>query len=198
VLTAFDVIPAEAEMMTFGEAGEEFYDYPNAYRAGEAGGWGFALEEFGGDHDAQLRELPAGGGRSRWSASRPVCPFSPTSRTASRPATSSRCPPTTGSVPKRTASARRCAGSGWTRTDRVDLDLISPSIAALDLVTELFGVRLDAATARGPLLTGRVEPDLSWTDDDYVPPPILPMPPIIVMLDDNPGEPPPGGVSVVP
>ena len=78
----------------------------------------------------------------------------------------------------------------------VDLDLISPAIAALDLVTELFGVRLDAATARGPLLTGRVEPDLSWMDDDYVPQPIRPMPPIVQVFLDDPGAPPPGGTSV--
>ena len=47
----------------------------------------------------------------------------------------------------------------------------------------------------GPSLTGRVEPDLSWMDDDYVPPPIRPMPPVIVMRDDAPGGPPNGALA---
>jgi hypothetical protein len=72
----------------------------------------------------------------------------------------------------------------------VDLDRIDPAIAALDLVTELFGVRLDAEALRGPLLTGRVEPDMSWMDDDYVPPPITPMPTLtVVALDAFDGTP---------
>ena len=72
MLTAFGVDPAAAEMMTFDEAADEFFDYPDVYRVGETGGWGFAFEEFGGDaHEAQLRELSAGAGRSRCSASRP-------------------------------------------------------------------------------------------------------------------------------
>jgi Family of unknown function (DUF6461) len=181
VIAAFGIDPAEAEVMPFDEALEEYDEYPDVYRTGETGGWGFADGLVIVDHDEQLRRLSAGGravsvlrlasgpsGFAYFEDGERTCSFEPlfpahrTGRDADR----------------FVAEMRRV---GLDPDGEVDLDRVVPAIAALDLVTELFGVRLDAETLRGPLLTGRVEPDLSWMDDDYVSPPIPPMPIITVV-----------------
>ncbi|WP_214401002.1 DUF6461 domain-containing protein [Pseudonocardia lacus] len=166
VLTTFDVDAATAEPMTFHDAGAAFFDQPNVYRVGEADGWGFAFEEFGGDHDAQLRALSTGGravsvfrvesgltGFRHFRDGASTCSFDPLEP-------SRRIGP---DADRFLAAMRRVA---LDPDVPVDLDHVSPAVAALDLVTELSGVRLDAAVARGPLLTGQAEPELSWMGDD--------------------------------
>jgi hypothetical protein len=190
VIAAFGIEPAAAEMMTLDEAQEEYYDYPDVYRTGATGGWGFVDGLMIADHDAQLRRLSTGGravsvfevatgvtGFSYFEDGEQTCSFEPLfpTRRAGRDA-------------DRFLAEMRTVGLD-PETEGGD-DRVAPWLAALELVTELTGVRLDAATMRGPLLTGRVEPDLSWMDDDYVPPPLhLGLPPIRVIEWSAPDQP---------
>lgn len=47
---------------------------------------------------------------------------------------------------------------------RPDLALIAPAVAALDLVSDLFGVRLDRRPSRACCSPARVEPGMAWPE----------------------------------
>jgi hypothetical protein len=150
VLGAFGA--AGAEPLTKRGAVDEF-GFDRVVRVGEAGGWGFAVEEFGGDHRRQLRVLSAGGRavsvtrvESADSSFEYVedgveaCVFEPLFPGRRR-----------GRDADRFLDEMRLVGLD--PAGGIDLDRFSPAVAALDLVTELFGIRLDAAAVAGPLLT---------------------------------------------
>lgn len=164
VLAAFGADPADAEALTREATAEEFGVDPGTYRVGETGGWAFVVEEFGGDHDAVLQTLSAGsravsvsrtesatsvfeyyedGERTMWFE--PLIPSRRTGRDADR----------------FVEAMRRV---GLDPDSRPNLALIAPAVAAFDLVTDLFGVRLDRETAEGVLLTGAVEPGMAWLE----------------------------------
>jgi hypothetical protein len=164
VLAAFGVDPADAEHLTREATAEEFGVDPGLYRVGDAAGWGFALEEFGGDHAEQLRTLSTGGravsvckvesGMSvfeYYEDGERVCWFEPLAPDRRR-----------GPDPDRFVAALRRVGLDPDRGP--NLALTAPAVAALDLVTDLFGIRLDRETAEGVLLTGAVEPDMAWLE----------------------------------
>lgn len=167
MLAAFGVDESAAESMTAREAGEEFgFDYP-VVRAGRVGDWGFAFEELGragSDPDA-LKTLSAGGrvisvfrtgnAVSRFTYLREgvvICAFDP-----SFPLDRD------GAEPDLLREAMRSVG--------LDPDAApvasgaDPVIAALELLTLAFDLRLDGDIVDGPLATGEVEPDSSWLDD---------------------------------
>jgi hypothetical protein len=164
VLAAFGVDPGDAEPLSREATEEEFGADPGLYRAGEAGGWGFLIEEFGGEHAEQLRALSTGARAASvcrvesgisvfeyFEDGELTCWFEPLvpSRRTGRDA-------------DRFADAMRRVGLD--PDSRPNLALIAPAVAALDLVTDLFGVRLDRSTAEGVLLTGAVEPDMAWLE----------------------------------
>jgi Family of unknown function (DUF6461) len=164
VLTAFGVDPGDAEPLTREASAEEFGVEPGLYRVGETGGWSYVVEEFGGDHDDVLRALSAGGRavsvtkvesamsvfeyyedgeRTLWFE--PTFPLRRTGRDADR-----------------FLDAMRRVGLD--PDSRPNLALIAPAVAALDMVTDLFGIRVDRETAEGLLLTGAAEPDMAWLE----------------------------------
>jgi hypothetical protein len=164
VLAAFGVDPADAEPLTREATAEEFGLDPGLYRAGETAGWGYVLEEFGGDHDEQLHALSLGGravsvsklesGMSVFEYHEDgerVCWFEPLASDRRR-----------GSDPDRFVEAMRRVGLDPERGP--NLALTAPAVAALDLVSDLFGVHLDRSTADGVLLTGAVEPAGAWLE----------------------------------
>jgi hypothetical protein len=164
VLTAVGVDPADAEPLTREASAEEFGVDPGLYRAGETARWGFVIEEFGGDHDDALRALSVGGRavsvsrvesavsvfeyyedgeRTLWFE--PLMPARRTGRDADR-----------------FVDAMRRVGLD--PDSRPNLALIAPAVAALDLVTDLFGIGLDRATVEGVLLTGASATELAWSE----------------------------------
>jgi hypothetical protein len=166
MIAAFGVEPAAAAVLTLPQAREEFEDDPNVFRAGETGGWGFLVEEFSGDHRAQLCELSTGrqGVSACWVSEkamstlayyedgREICHFEPDARYGG--------PPDPATLRFRPAMRRVGLGPD---TDR-DPAATSLVAATLDLLTVEFGIRLAAEQAVGPLLTGEVEIDMSWLD----------------------------------
>jgi hypothetical protein len=164
VLTAFGIDPDDAEPLTREATAEEFGVDRGTYRVGSTDGWGFALEEFGGDHTRALRKLSAGGravsvtrvedGTSSFEYHRDgerTCLFEPLFPSRRL-----------GPDADRFVDAMRRVGLD--PDGRPNLALIAPAVAALDLVTDLFGVRLSAETVDGVLLTGAVEPGLAWLE----------------------------------
>jgi hypothetical protein len=164
VLAAFGVDPADAEPLTREATAEELGIDPGLYRAGETAGWGFVVEEFGGDHDEQLEALSLGGravsvcklesGLSVFEYHEDgerICWFEPLASDRRR-----------GPDPDRFVDAMRRVGLDPDRGP--NLALTAPAVAALDLVTDLFGIRLGRETAEGVLLTGAVEPDMAWLE----------------------------------
>jgi hypothetical protein len=134
------------------------------YRVGETGGWGFAIEEFGGDHDDVLRALSVGGRAvsvSRVESAMSVFEYYDDGERTMwfEPLFPSR---RTGRDADRFVDAMRRVGLD--PDSRPNLALTAPAVAALDLVTDLFDIRLDRETAEGVLLTGAVEPDMAWPE----------------------------------
>ncbi|MCO1657384.1 DUF6461 domain-containing protein [Pseudonocardia humida] len=164
MLAAFGVDPAAARMMTPLEAFEEFEGDPGVFRAGETGGWGFAVEEYTDPVPEQLLALSVG--------TRAVSVF----RNLAGPhalsyfedgAATFACEPLFprwrhGSDADRFLEPMRAVG--FDPDVEVDLDAFDPDMAALDLLTVAFGIRLTEEQMTGPLLTGEVEIDMSWLD----------------------------------
>jgi hypothetical protein len=164
VLVASGVDPADAEPLTREATAEEFGVDPGTYRVGETGGWGFLVEEFGGDHDAVLRALSVGGRAvsvSRVESAMSVFEYYEDGERTLwfEPLIPAR---RTGRDADRFVEAMRRVGLD--PDSRPNLALIAPAVAALDLVTELFDIRLDRDTAEGVLLTGAAAADLAWSE----------------------------------
>ena len=161
LLAAFGIDPDDAEPLTREAAAEEF---GVACRVGAVDGWGFAVEEFGGDHTRALRKLSAGG------AAASVCRVeSGTStfeyyRDGERTLWFEPLFPDRRHGPDADRFLAAMSRVGLDPSSRPNLALIAPAVAALDLVTELFGVRLARETVAGELLTAAVEPSLSWLE----------------------------------
>jgi hypothetical protein len=164
LLAAFGVDPADAEPLTREATAEEFGVDPGTYRVGESGGWGFLVEEVGGSHTDQLRELSTGGRavsvcrvgsgtslfeyyedgeRTLW--------FEPLFPDRRRGRDADRFLDAMGRV-------------GLDPGGRLNLALVAPAVAALDLATDVSGVRLTREAAEGVLLTGAAAPDLAWSE----------------------------------
>lgn len=165
LLTAFGIDPDDAEPLTREATAEEFGVAPHTYRVGASGGWGFVLEEFGGNHTRVLRTLSAGSRRAvtvtrvedgtssfeYYEDGECTCWFEPLFPDRRR-----------GRDADRFLSGMRRVGLD--PSSRPNLALIAPAVAALDLVTDAFGIRLTRETADGVLLTGAAEPSLAWLE----------------------------------
>jgi hypothetical protein len=167
MLAAFGVDAASAELMTMAEADAEFGADLPVVRAGQDGEWGFAFERFGqvGSTGEALAGLSAGtravsvfhlanalGRLTIVENGSLVCGFEPLFPGNRE-----------GSDPRRFEPLMR--GVGLDPDAGPDLARVDPVVAALELVTLAFGVRLRAELVEGPLRTGEVEPDMSWLDE---------------------------------
>ncbi|ATO82831.1 hypothetical protein ACWT_3416 [Actinoplanes sp. SE50] len=166
VLRAFGADPGEAEVLSLDECGEEFgYELP-VIRVGEVGGWRFAFELFGrsgsqedvvvalsrGSRVVQVLRTGSAVSVFRYAVGgQMVCsldPLMPQSRS--------------GSDPDRLLDAMRTVGLDPDRPDD-ELDALT---AMLRLVSEVFGIVLEAGIVEGPLLSAEQSVDMSWLDAD--------------------------------
>ncbi len=173
LLTAVGVDPAAAEPMTSQEMHEEFDFYYPVVRVGRVGEWAFGFQDAWidlGDTDL-LCELSAGtevvsvvhtatiDGFDYFADGVSVVGFEPLFPGSRR-----------GSDPDRLLPLMREVG--------LDPDLsfedreargVDPLLAVLDLVSRAWGIRLDADTVDGPLLTAEiVPPDTDWLERETV------------------------------
>jgi len=164
ILDAFGVAEDSIERLTMAEADVRLGTELPVIRAGQVDGWGFAFENFGGEgSDGEAMTRLAAGTRAfavwhlatalgRFSYVEDgvlVCAFEPLFPHRRE-----------GADPDRFTGPMARVGlppDGTPDPQRVD-----PVVAALELATLAFGVRLPAELVEGPLLTGAVEPDMSW------------------------------------